>query len=98
MILYVVEFPKGFPEGDLSSPKKGPNPGFGAVTLGLSPNHEDRSKDIFSYPQITLAYYTPHNSPYTARNPVPHQVHIYSRDLENQLPDPTDRHGTDVWT
>ena len=39
MILYVVEFPEGFPEGDLSSPKKGPNPGFGAVTRGLSPTH-----------------------------------------------------------
>ena len=47
MILYVVEFPEGFPEGDLSSPKKGPNPGFGAVTRGLSPIHIS-----YSYPGI----------------------------------------------
>ena len=47
MILYVVEFPEGFPEGDLSSPKKGPNPGFGAVTRGLSPTYDDM-RDIFN--------------------------------------------------
>ena len=53
-------------------------------------NHEDRPKDIFSHPQITLAHYTPHHGPHLARNPVPHQGRIYPRYLENQLPDPTD--------
>ena len=55
MILYVVEFPEGFPEGDFSSPKKGPNPGFGAVTRGLSPMDGPYS---FVIPQIPLEMHT----------------------------------------
>ena len=58
-------------------------------------HNEDPNKDIFSHPQITLANYTPHHVPHLDLNPVTHQGHIYSRDLDNQLTDPNYGRGTD---
>ena len=58
-------------------------------------NNEDPPKYHVPYPELTILHYTTKNGPHLYRQSVPHQDIIHTRKLYYQLPDTTNRHGTD---
>ena len=61
-------------------------------------SYEDPPKDHVPHTKNTILLYTTRHVPHLDRHPVPHQDHIYTRDLDYQLPDTTDRCRTYGWT
>ena len=50
-----------------------------------------------SHPQLPIIHYNTHHGPHLYIHTVPHQDHIHSNYLDNQLPDPNYGRRTDGW-